>query len=340
MQRSSRSVLVTTVALVAASIVLAPTAQANPATSPDALSPAAVGSDVHQVISGDFPDPGFLRSSNGRYYLYATGQGFRVSSSTSPSSGFSTPQNSMTTVPDWVTDAPSNGKHLWAPHVFEVAKDGAPYYVMYFTGHDRTTHNDCIGLATSKSPAGPFAPRTTPFLCARTNAYEAIDPTMYLAQNGQRYIVYKIGQYSPNRLFEIRADEVDGATGTTRVAGVDAKLLMSSTGSVMEAPSVVAKNGKVWMFLSRNAYDSCSYATDVWSASTFWGGTWTQVRTLKFVKPGGAAFCGPGGAEVIDDHGTVRIAFHAWNNSTASGGRSTWTGRVLWNADNWPYIAN
>lgn len=34
MQRNSRSVLVTTVALAAASIVLAPKAQANPATHP------------------------------------------------------------------------------------------------------------------------------------------------------------------------------------------------------------------------------------------------------------------------------------------------------------------
>lgn len=98
------------------------------------------------------------------------------------------------------------------------------------------------------------------------------------------------------------------ATGTRRVAGVSAKLLMSSTGSVMEAPGVVAMNGKVWMFLSRNAYDSCNYAADVWSASSFWGGNWKKVRTLKFVKPGGGAFCGPS--------------------------------RVQWNANNMPYIAN
>lgn len=337
MKRIRRSVLLA--ALVATSAGLVTPAGAQEVALA-ATAEAAVGSDVAHVITSDFPDPGFLRSSNGRYYLYATGPGFRVSSSASPSGGFSTPKNSMTATPAWVTDAPTNGKHLWAPHVFEISRSGVPSYVMYFTGHDRTTRNDCIGVATSSSPEGPFAPRSTPFLCGRTSAYEAIDPTMYLAQNGQRYIVYKIGQYSPSRRFEIRADEVDAATGTTRVGGVDAKLLMSSTTAVMEAPTVVAKNGRVWMFLSRNAYDSCDYATDVWSASTFWGGTWTKVRTLKFVKPGGAAFCGPGGAEVIDDHGTVRIAFHAYNGPGASGGRSVWTGRVLWNADNWPYIAN
>ncbi|MGI8415354.1 MAG: hypothetical protein ACR2P2_03940, partial [Nakamurella sp.] len=106
---------------------LATTAHAGPVASSIAPPEASIGSDVHHVITGDFPDPGFLRSSNGRYYLYATGQGFRVSSSTSPSSGFSTPKNSMTEVPKWVTDAATNGKHLWAPHVFEVTKDGAPY---------------------------------------------------------------------------------------------------------------------------------------------------------------------------------------------------------------------
>lgn len=300
--------------------------------------PALAASDVHHVISGDFPDPGFMKASDGKYYLYATGQGFRVSSSTSPSGGFSTPKNSMTTLPAWVGNARDGTKHLWAPHVFEVSSGGSPLYVMYFTGHSASFGNDCIGLATSRSPVGPFAPRSTPFLCARTKAYEAIDPTMYLTKDNRRFIVYKIGQYSPDRRFEIRADEVDAATGTTRLDGFDAKQLMASTGAVMEAPSVVAANGKTWMFLSRNAYDSCSYSTEVWSAPTFLS-TFTLVRTLKFVNPNNdQAFCGPGGAEVIDDNGTIRMAFHVWNKGDASGGRSVWTGVVKWNADGWPYI--
>lgn len=321
----------------AAAVVAAP---AGTQSSP-LLQRVVRGDHVHKVIEGNFPDPGFMKASNGRYYAYATGRGFTVASSDRPSGGFVKHGPSMPKMPAWVGNASDGSPRLWAPHVFQIPRQAnGTQFVMYFTGHSRSFGNECVGVATSKGPKGPFVPQSKPLMCARSRGMEMIDPSMYRAADGKRYIIYKVGQYSPTRNFEIRAHPVNSVTGTSLVPRVTSRLLAKSTSAVMEAPNVVRRGNKVYLFMSRNGYLDCNYSTQVWVADKLWGGKFRPLTTLSMKAPvSGKPFCGPGGAEVIRDGSTYRIAFHTWKDfNPATKTRPMWTGELRWTATGVPYL--
>jgi hypothetical protein len=313
------------IALVAMSLVGA-------AVSSGVASTPAVAVAGHSTlaIAGNFADPGFAKFGS-TYYLYRTGRGFAASHSSRPGGGYTTPANSMPNVPSWVGAAPDGTLRLWAPHVFRVTDSVGALYVMYFTGYKKSFGANCVGIAYSRYPDRYFVATSTT-ICAGSNYYEAIDPSAYQAADGKRYLVYKTSH--KNISGTIRAIEMDTATGRVPVGASRVKI---STGTQMEAPSVIRHGGKVWMFTSRASWANCSYYTDVWRADTFWGGSFSRVRTI--MTSASTGLCGPGGATVLQDGTTTRIAFHAWKGGTASSGvRQTWVGILKWNSSGNPYL--
>ena len=295
------------------------------------------GHDVHRVVNvvDNFADVGFMKSRD-RYYQYATGAGFRMSSSTRPASGYSTPTSTMPNLPTWFGPRKDGRQHLWAPHVFRIpAQPDGTRFVMYFTG-SRAGGNDCIGVAGAGSASGPFLDRGTPIRCA--SDANLIDPSMYRAPDGKRYLVYKRTSVSDHKT-EIRAIRT-GTSGTYLAEGATSRRIAFGGARIIEAPEIVNHGGRVWLFVSRGKYTGCRYFTQVWKArsikETFEpaGGTSSRPGHFDISRRTGANFCGPGGAELIDDGGTWRIAFHAWQHGTASTGgtRTAWTGRVRWSS--------
>src|SRR5580765_1628257 len=290
---------------------------------------AAYGSSAYKVVGPDFPDPGFgkftTRAQGTRYYLYATGTGFRVARSASPRSGYTKLGNTMNVRPAWVA---SSSSHLWAPHVFQTSTTpGAERFTMYFTGKQASTGRDCIGVATSSSPTGPFAPASAPLVCPPSGYSEAIDPSEYVTRYGNRYLIYKIGHYGPNR-FQIMAMRVDNNRGTSRAGAPRTVLTTAQIGTaVAEAPDLVRlPNGTVWLFVSRNGYKDCNYATQVWSGSDLFA-----LHSRGYVRGMSTSttdrFCGPGGAEVIKDGTGYRISFHT-RASISPLQRPAWVGNL------------
>lgn len=311
------------------------TAAALGATVALAAQPAqaAAGDNARRVIASNFPDPGFAkfttRAQGTKYYLYSTGAGFRVARSSSAGSGFSIIGRSMTTRPAWVRSTDSG---LWAPHVFQTGfTAGAERFTMYFSGK-RSDGRHCIGAARSSSPTGPFTPASAPIVCPPSGYQEAIDAVEYKSRFGNRYLVYKIGNYSPTRQFQIMAVRVDNSAGTARVSGESPKVVLSRSQigwAVAEAPDVYRDaNGVVHLFVSRNGYLDCNYATQVWSGSDLFA-----LRNPRYVTGMSTSttdrFCGPGGAEVIKDGSTLRIAFHT-RASRDPFVRPAWTGVLTW----------
>jgi beta-xylosidase len=98
-----------------------------------------------------------------------------------------------------VKDVPWASMQMWAPDA--AFKDGT--YYLYFPARDKD-HIFRIGVATSKSPAGPFI--------AEPNYIEgsfSIDPCVFVDDDGQAYIVFgglwggqlekwKTGEFDPN----------------------------------------------------------------------------------------------------------------------------------------------
>lgn len=322
-RRSRLTTLVVTAA--AATTVLLP-AFAAPAG-------AATPGHAKRVVSGDFPDPGFAKFGS-RYYLYKTGGLFGSTSSTSPAKGYGKVVSSMKSKPKWV----AKDAKLWAPDVF-ATKDGLgrALYVMYYTGVYAKTGVHCIGVAKSGSPNRGFVDSNSkPTVCSGKAGYEAIDPSAYRAKDGKRYMLYKVN-YQNRYGFDIRAVPMDPSTGSVTVGASKSKITSSSR---IEAPSAIAHGGKVWLFTSRGDYINCTYSTDVWSAPTFWGGKFTRVKTV--MSRASTGLCGPGGATVLQDGKTTRIAFHAYVDANHNGvkdgnTRQAWVGELRWNSSG-PYL--
>lgn len=305
-------------------------------TAPAAV--AATPGHAKAVTSGDFADPGFAKFGS-YYYLYKTGPQFGVRTSASPASGYGPAAASMPGKPAWVAGSPK----MWAPDVFASSSGGRPLFVMYFTAVKAGTSTHCIGVATSRTPDRNFVGQSKPLLCAATKGWETIDPSAYQAADGKRYLLYKLdyrNEENPNRKvnFEIRAVEMN-PTGTGRTTTATRRKIGAHLR--MEAPSAISHGGKVWLFTSRGNYADCSYSTEVWVADTLWNGHFTRVRTLMNRKSTG--LCGPGGATVLKDGATTRIAFHAYVDKNKNGvkdnnTRRTWVGVVKWNSAGKPYL--
>src|SRR5262249_54770129 len=230
--------------------------------------------------------------------------------------------------------APAGLSNLWAPHVIHV---GA-WYIAFFTAVPKNGGPHAIYWAYSKYPDHGF---TGPREIANGGGggWEAIDPTTYTSPSGtRRYLVWRRGIYPkafPIGNFQIRARGITitttGAHPTITLAAGTSRVLAQVTGGlVMEAPSLIFRKGKLWLFVARGAYsdksnppDAHSYRTDVWSAPGITG-RFTSRGTI--MKTGQGWGVGPGGTAVTAHDGIVYLTYHVWQNGT----RVTRFARAVW----------
>lgn len=329
----------TTVALVGALALMI----GVPASSTPGANTA--GHDVHRLLDVPFADPGFYTEGTSRF-IYATGhdletgRAFRVSRYDVESGTYGRPRPSMLTHPKWVGPRGSRHHqgevHMWGPHVWKRSVPGPLDYVMYFSA-SRRGGSDCIGMAVAETPMGPFAPNRHPLRCTDRGA-TLIDPAYFRTGGGVHYLLYKRHHYHPKAVgiwaVRVRPD------GSPR-PGARPFQVLDGGGKQIEAPSVVSRQGRVYVFASRLSYDSCAYKTVV-----FVGGALRRplrpLGTLRLRRPDGRRFCGPGGAEVRNVEGTFRMVFHAFDKNpktTPRAPRFVWGGPLRWTDDGRPYAA-
>jgi beta-xylosidase len=217
------------------------------------------------------------------------------------------------------------GTAHWAPQVFHTGNQ----YVMYYTAchqETATANRNCVDVATSTSPAGPFNTVTGP-LCAPAAAgrgAEAIDPSPY-QHGGHRYLLFKssLGNTSAWKIWTVPMN-------SSGVKPTGAAKVTETATSRMEAPLAVYHGRYVWLFVARGGFSTaCDYSTDVFRATAIHG-PWTRVGAL--LTSAGTRLCGPGGASVASANGQTYIAYHAWTSSShqqriAYIAKLTWTGK-------------
>ncbi|HEX4434343.1 MAG TPA: glycoside hydrolase family 43 protein [Acidimicrobiales bacterium] len=130
------------------------------------------------VHNSDFPDPSVVEYL-GVYYGFATqnfaapSQTINIQVSTSSNGVNWSPSNGVDALPQvgsWAR--PGN---TWAPSV--VHDDADNDFVMYYTATERLTGDQCIGMATSIFPTGPYHDNSSqPMVCQNGTAYS--DPTV------------------------------------------------------------------------------------------------------------------------------------------------------------------
>jgi beta-xylosidase len=274
------------------------------------------------LISGqaaDFPDPFVFRAQGSSlWYAYATGAGF-VDLQMAVSSDLATwSWAGVDPLPGGTNGWADLFANSWAPSVIQRGST----FVMYYTAHSRAANAQCIGRATSSSPAGPFSDeRSSALICQSGGG--SIDPSPYVAPDGSLWLLFSSNS-QPTSIYSVRLTS-DGLS----TSGGFNKLLTTAAaweGPLIEAPTMITSpSGEIQLYYSANPYDTSSYSVGV-ARCTSPTGPCTRIYTTALLATR-SSMAGPGGQTPFQDAaGNWQVAFHSWTSPNVgypSGGKRT-----------------
>ena len=310
------------------------------------LTTRAVGTYQNPVYGGQ-PDPMAARATE--YFVYGTGERFPIVRS-DDLVHWSRAGTALTQRPAWVPqDGPWNP---WAPSVIErrgacPGTSSSSCWLMYYTGLNRRFNlpdgNNCIGVAVSTSPAGPFAdtgildtaPPSTdssgrPIGCGDDAGHSNIDAAPFVDPvTGDAYLYLSTGR-NASHVFQ-RTVSVIPLTGDMLHAAGARQPLFTMTQpwelDVVEAPWMVRHGGKYYLLYSGGRFSDASYAMGYAIASAPTG---PFIKSLT--NPILAAkddVVGPGGGSVvIGPHGGDWLIYHG--RAVAGGARTLRVDPLVW----------
>ena len=265
---------------------------------------------TNPVLDQDFPDPDVLKVGD-IYYAYATNaNGVNIQAARSADLvHWEVLGETLPELPAW---AAPESTSVWAPEVFSPAEG---QFIMYFVARFAIGFGgtQCIGLATSDDPAGPFiSSNPEPFIC-QTDQGGSIDPSMILDSDGQRYVLWKNDGNSSGYQVWLYIQKVS-ADGLM-LQGEPQRLLTVDQiweGIVVEAPTLWRQDDKYYLFYSANAYNDQRYATGYAVAEDILG-PYVKADEPLLATNLAAGLVGPGGQDIIaGPHGGTWIIFHGW----------------------------
>ena len=270
-------------------------------------SPSPGRADASPVIDEDFPDPDVLEV-DGTYYAYATngnGRNVRVARSTDLVT-WENLDDAMPQLPSWMIP----GK-TWAPEVTELSPGR---FALYFTATNFQPALQCIGVAVADSPVGPFVAAGEGMLVCPPDEGGAIDASTFLDDDGTGYLLWKndgncCGLDTWLQIAPLAPDGLSLAGPPTRLARQD----QPWEGNLVEAPTLVKRDGTYVLLYSANDYASAEYAIGYARATTVTG-PYTKAEQPLLTTNRDPRFVGPGGQDVVPGtDGTDLLVFHSWS---------------------------
>ncbi|GAC1554419.1 MAG: hypothetical protein NVS2B7_30380 [Herpetosiphon sp.] len=285
------------------------TAQSAIPTGPTQIPTAGTGQFRNPVLDRDFPDPDILKVAE-TYYAYATNAG-----STNIQTARSTDlvhwemlADALPLLPSW-----SERGHTWAPEVAVQSAGGT--FVMYFVARDSVSKRQCIGVATSAYPQGPFkSEQTNPLIC-QNNEGGSIDPDSFTDQDGQHYLIWKndgncCGQDTYIYLQKVSPDGLQLQGAPSRLIHQD----QTWEGKLVEAPNIWKHGKKYYLFYSANNYAGDKYAVGYAMADSITGPYQKGDGPLLQTATDRGIVIGPGGEDVVTtSDGQTWLAYHSWD---------------------------
>ncbi len=244
-------------------------------------------------------------------------------------------------LPDWIaTELGYTPKNLWAPSVFE--KDGTHY--LYYSASRFGRNDSAIGVMTNAAldPSNPTAGWEDQGLVIRSHAgdsFNAIDP-FRTDSAGRAWLSF--GSFWDG----IRLVELDPVTGKP-LPGAEPLPIASRNGAAIEAPAILERAGKFYLFVS---FDSCckglasTYRIMVGRADAI-AGPYLDADGKPMLEGGGTEIAksagryrGPGGQEVFMRGGEPWLVFHYYDRDQG-GVPKLYLAPIIWSSDGWPSIA-
>ena len=333
----------------APSAVASPASPASPAApSPDASAPSVgsaepsgpaepgEGEFVNPVHDRPLADP-FILEHEGTYYAYGTkafeANQFETASSTDLVNWESLP-SALRGLPSW-----SPGK-AWAPEVFKIGDT----FVMYYTASAPELDNpfgdpsQCITVAVGDSPAGPLVDESEEPLVCQPELGGSIDATYFKDTDGTQYLIWKNDGNCcsiPTRFYLQELSE-DGLSLTGEVTELGIRNDRPWEGAVIEAPTLLEREGTYYMFYSGGNFASAGYAVGYATADNVKGPYKDSPENPILTSENPAA--GPGHQTIIEDKdGDLWMAYHAWDvdriGEQAGGQRRMWIDPMEFDGD-------
>jgi beta-xylosidase len=291
---------------------------ASAATSASAKEP------VHApVLRENFPDAQVISEGNGSFIAYATNSGENVPMAVSRDlvnwTILKDPDGSradaMPTLAPWVKEG-----FTWAPEVMKVGAN----YLLYYTANHRREDKQCLGLAVSKSPRGPFVDRSTEPLICQFDLGGSIDANPFRDRDGKLYLYWKadgnrIGKRSRIWGVELAADGMKLA-GTPRDVGLTDDDAWEQR--VIEAPTMIRTPDGLVMLYS-GGYFGWNPDQRLSPYAMNWARCEGPLGPCKDAGPkpilysysdpkGAGCLSGPGHQSIFRANGGTFISFHGW----------------------------
>ena len=280
---------------------------AGPSSAPSSSAASGAAGEGNPVIDDDFADPDVLEV-DGTYYAYATNTATTnvpVATSTDLETWEDLEADALPELPSWVIP----GK-TWAP---EVSRFG-DRFVMYptMTNYDPTLQ--CIAVATADSPEGPFEVVGEEMLVCPEDQGGAIDASTFTDDDGTSYLLWKNDGNccELDTWLYIAPLSEDGLT----LAGEPTRLVKQDQpweGNLVEAPTLVKRDGSYVLLYSANDYGGERYAIGYATADAATGPYTKGEDPLFTTAASGGEYVGPGGQDVVvAPDGSDQLAFHSW----------------------------
>lgn len=281
-------------------------------------------------------DPALIEA-NGKYYLYATGDGLGAKTSTNLTAWSGAPAV-FGSNPAWIAQEVPGATNLWAP---DIAEFGGQYHLYYAASTFGSNHS-CIGHATRAAlDSGSFTDHGS-ILCSNAGGssddFNAIDANVVLDEAGTPWLSFG-SFWSGIKLVKLAPD---GTRADDQLKGIANR---PQNGGALEGPFIVRRCGYYYLFVSFGACCGSPWDYNVRvgrSASV--GGPYVDKAGTALTQGGGtllvtgnATWTAPGHNAVIFTGTGAYNVYHALDANHAN--PVLRVAELAWDADGWPVSA-